>query len=105
MGQTADLRLRQYRMLLGLSRVVAKQRTVSDLFNDLAGHLHELFDFRLLQVSLHDGQRNVMRLHILETNVPAEERFPLDVAVEDSISGWVWSNQRPFVTGHVQQET
>ena len=105
MGQTADLRLRQYRMLLGLSRVVAKHRNVSDLFNDLAGHLHELFDFRLLQVSLHDGERNVMRLHILETNVPAEEQFPLDVPVEDSVTGWVWRNQQPFVTGAVQKET
>src|SRR5258705_11135910 len=92
-------------MLLGLSRVVAKHRNVSDLFNDLAGHLHELFDFRLLQVSLHDGERNVMRLHILETNVPAEEQFPLDVPVEDSISGWVWHNQQAFVSGDVQQET
>ena len=104
-AQTGDLALRQYRMLLGLSRVIAKHRKVSDLFDDLAGHLHDLFDFRLLQVSLHDEARNVMRLHSLETNVPAEQQLPLDVPVEGSITGWVWRNQQPFVTRDLKKET
>jgi formate hydrogenlyase transcriptional activator len=92
-------------MLLGLSKAIAKDRSLSDLFDDLADHLHEFFDFRVLQVSLHDGARNVMRLHFLGTTTPTEQQFPLDVPVEGSIAGWVWRNQQPFVTRNVQQET
>ena len=104
-AQDADLRLQQYRKLLGLSKAIATHRNLSDLFHDLPALLHDLFDFRLLQVSLHDGATNVMRLHVLETNLAAEQQGPLKVPIEGSISGWVWSNQQPFVTGHVQQET
>jgi formate hydrogenlyase transcriptional activator len=105
MAQDTDLRLLQYRMLLGLSKAIATHRNLSDLFHDLAGRLHDLFDFRFLQVSLHDGARNVMRLHILGTTKPEEQPGPLNVPVEGSISGWVWSNQQAFVTGDLQQET
>jgi len=104
-AETADLRLRQYEMLLGLSKAIAKDRNLSELFDDLADHLHEFIDFRVLQVSLHHGAKNVMRLHFLGTAMAAEQQFPIDVPVEGSITGWVWRNQQPLVTRDVKQET
>ncbi|HEX9869366.1 MAG TPA: hypothetical protein VGC99_12385, partial [Candidatus Tectomicrobia bacterium] len=71
-------------MLLGLSKAIATHRNLSDLLHDLAGHLHDLFDFEYLGITLHDGSRNVMRLHILETSEPAEHQFPAEVSIEGS---------------------
>ena len=103
--QSADLQRRQYRTLLGLSKAIATHRNLSDLLHDLAGHLRGLVDFRYLGVSLHDGSRHVMRLHILETSEPAVRQFPSEIPIEGSIAGWVWQHQQSFVTRDVQQET
>jgi formate hydrogenlyase transcriptional activator len=75
------------------------------MVSDLAGHLRHLVDFRYLSVSLHDGSRNVMRVHILETSEPAVRQFPSEIPMEGSIAGWVWQHQQPFVRRDVQQET
>ena len=44
--------------------------------------LRDLVDFRYLGVSLHDGSRHVMRLHILETSDPAVRQFESRRVVE-----------------------
>jgi formate hydrogenlyase transcriptional activator len=80
-------------------------RNLSDLLHDLAGHLHDLVDIRYLGVSLHDGSRHVMRLHILETSEPAVRPCPSEIPIEGSVAGWVWQHQQPFVTPDVQRET
>jgi hypothetical protein len=104
-AQSADWQRRQYRMLLGLSKAIATHRNLSDLLHDLAGHLRDLVDLRCLGITLHDGSRRVMRVHILETSEPAVWQFPSEIPIEWSIAGWVWQHQQPFVTRDVQQET
>jgi formate hydrogenlyase transcriptional activator len=103
-AQSLDLQLRQYRTLLDLSKAIASHRNLPDLLHELADRLHNLFDFHNLSLLLHDGSQNVMRLHVLETSEPAMRRLPTEVPVEGSAVGWVWQNQRPFVTGDVNQE-
>ncbi len=101
----AGLAPQQYLTLLELSKAIASHRSLSDLFHDLAGRLHHLFDFRDLGVVLHDESRNVLRLHILESSEPAIRALSSELPIEGSISGWVWQNQHPFVTADIQQET
>ncbi len=101
----ADQPGRQYLTLLELSKAVASQGSLSDLLHDVAGRLHSLFDFNYLGVLLHDGARKVMRLHAVETDVPAMREFPNSFPIEGSISGQVWQDQQTFVTGDIQQET
>ncbi len=104
-AQFAGLPPQQYLTLLELSKAIASHRDLSDLFHDLAGRLHLLFDFHFLGVLLHDESRNVMRLHILETSDPAFEQSPNEVPIEGSITGWVWQNQQPVVIRDLEQET
>jgi hypothetical protein len=85
--QSADWQRRQYRTLLGLSKAIATHRNLSDLLHDLASHLRDLVDFRYLAVSLHDGSRRVMRVHIPETSEPAVRQFPSEIPIEGSIVG------------------
>lgn len=105
-AQTASgLPAQQYLTLLELSKAIASHREMPDLIHELAGHLHKLFDFQNLAVMLHDTRRNVMRMHTLDTTQPAMLAAPTEVPVSGSIAGWVWQNQKPFMTGDVRQET
>jgi formate hydrogenlyase transcriptional activator len=101
----AGLPPQQYLILLELSKAIASHRELTDLFHDLAGRLHNLFDFHNLAVMLHDERRGVMRVHTLDTTEPAMLDFPTEYPVDGSMAGWVWQNQQPFVSGDVQHET
>jgi formate hydrogenlyase transcriptional activator len=101
----AGLAPQQYLTLLELSKAIASHRNLQDLFHDLTGRLHDLLGFHNLSVVLHDESRNVLRFHILETSEPAFLAVPDEIPIEGSISGWVWQNQRAFVTADIQQET
>jgi formate hydrogenlyase transcriptional activator len=103
--QDFDVEQQQYLTLLELSKVIASHRNLDDLFHDLAAHLHHLFDFQSISFMLHDGVRNVMRLHILETSEPAFRQLPDEVPIEGSITGWVWQNQEPVVVHDADEET
>src|SRR5258707_2662956 len=92
-AQSQDVQQHQYLTLLDLSKALTLHRSLSDLLHDLAGRLTNLFDFNYLSVILHDGQQNVMRLHMIETTEPTLRELPTEINIEGSIAGWVWQNQ------------
>jgi len=63
---------RQLEALLEVSEAIAQQRDLRALFHDLATRLHSVVEFDFLTLILHDPVRNVMRLHILETDHPTD---------------------------------
>jgi formate hydrogenlyase transcriptional activator len=91
--------------LLEVSEAIAQQRDLPALFHDLAERLHSVVEFDFLTLVLHDAERNVMRLHILETQTPAEGVAGRESAVEDNPSGWVLQTQQPFVVDDLEQES
>jgi formate hydrogenlyase transcriptional activator len=103
--QSLDVQQRQYLTLHELSKAIASHRNLSDLFRDLATHLHHIFDFQSISVMLHDESQNVMRLHILEASEPAFRQPPPDIPTDGSITGWVWLNQQPVVVSDMDEET
>src|SRR5262249_3266105 len=58
---------RQLETLLEVSEVIAQQRDLRVLFHELSDRLHAVVDFDFLTLTLHEADRNVMRLHVLET--------------------------------------
>jgi formate hydrogenlyase transcriptional activator len=96
---------RQLEALLEVSEAIAQQRDLPALFHDLAGRLHSVVDFDFLTLVLHDSERNVMRLHVLETRIPSEKPTGSESPVEGSPSGWVWQTQQPFVVSDIEEET
>src|ERR1700739_346836 len=96
---------RQLEALLEVSEAIAQQRDLPALFHDLAVRLHAVLDFDFVTLVLHDTAKNVMRLHILETNIPVEKATGSEVPIKDTPSGWVWENQQPYVIGDLEQET
>jgi formate hydrogenlyase transcriptional activator len=91
--------------LLEVGEAIAQQRDLPALFHDLAGRLHSVVEFDFLTLVLHDSERNVMRLHILETQSPAEGVAGRESPVEDNPSGWVLQTQQPFVVDDLEQES
>jgi hypothetical protein len=88
----ADWQRQPYGRLLALATAMATGRTLTDLLQDLAGHLQGLLDFQSLGIMLYDGARHVMRWHLLETSAPTRRPIPQDVPLEGSMAGGqVWS--------------
>ncbi len=74
------------------------------LFHDLAERLHCVVDFDFLTLVLHDPDRNVMRLHILETRLPTPVKTGSESPVEGHPSGWVWQSQQTFVVTDTEED-
>ena len=91
-AQSQDVQQHQYLTLLDLSKALTLHRSLSDLLHDLAERLTNLFDFNYLSVILHDGQQNVMRLHMIETTEPTLRELPTEINIEGSIAGLVWQS-------------
>src|SRR6202790_2891937 len=96
---------RQLEALLEVSEAIAQQRDLRALFHDLAVRLHSVVDFDFLTLILHDPVRNVMRLHILETDHPTDVPIGKELSVDEHPSGLVWRTQEPFVVSDSHEET
>src|SRR6202011_3624163 len=102
--QPLDHSRQQLEALLEVSEAIAQQRDLPALFHDLAVRLHSVVDFDFLTLILHDTARNVMRLHILETEHPTEKPLGMELPVDGHPSGWVWQQQEAFVVSDVREE-
>jgi len=96
---------RQLEALLDVSEIIAQHRDLNTLFHELASRLHSVVDSDFLTLVLHDPEKNVMRLHVLESRVETEKLVGLEHPVQDSPSGWVWQTQQPFIVEDVLTET
>ena len=93
---------RRYEALLDMADLMVRHASLPDLFHEIAVRLRKVADFQLLNFSLHDPEKNVMRLHIWEgEEVPL---VPTEVAVSESVSGWVWEHQKPLLIDDLRQE-
>ena len=90
--------------MLELSKAIASHRDLTQLFHDLACRLQMLFKFRTLAVMFHDGSRNVMRCHFIETCAPTKWQAPTEAPVAGSVAGWVWEHQEPVVLHDINLE-
>jgi formate hydrogenlyase transcriptional activator len=96
---------RQFEALLAVSETISLQHDVKALFHELSERLHTVLSFDFLALVLHDPETNTMRLHTLEAREPHEHESAKDFPVENHPSGWVWENQRSFLTLDTQKDT
>ena len=95
----------QHQALLEVAEAIAEHRDLGELFHELAGRLHHVVKFEYLSLVLHDPARNVMRLRILETEMPRKTRPGTEFPVGETPSGWVWETQQPFIMDDIEKET
>lgn len=94
----------RYLALLEVSSAIVSHRTLEELFTDLSHRLHPIIDFSYLSVLLHDSARNVMRVHILDSDGPDTVRPGMEFSMDESPSAWVWTNQKPLVIDDLNLE-
>src|SRR5881296_2839116 len=100
----ADLLIERHRTLLQVSEAIAAHRDLTKLFRDLAQRLPRVVDVNFVALSLHDPERNVMRLHTLQANVPADIVGGHECPVDDSPGGVVWLTQQPLIVPDLAEE-
>ncbi|MGH6635572.1 MAG: sigma 54-interacting transcriptional regulator [Gammaproteobacteria bacterium] len=104
--QACEALAQQYRTLLEVSESIAAHRDLGELFHELAQSLHRVVRFEQMRLTLHDAERNIMRVHILEAH--DRSRDPLgcqELPVHESPGGWAWQTQQPWVVSNLDQET
>src|SRR5262245_19279814 len=81
-------------LLLEVSESIASHRDLDDLFIELAELLPRVVPFDYINLVLYDPTRDVMRLHLLVAPEPATIAVGLELPVDASPGGYVWTNQQ-----------
>jgi formate hydrogenlyase transcriptional activator len=87
----------QLRLLIEVSEAIATHRDLTTLFRDLAKRLPAVVPFELIALFLHDPEKNVMRVHMLGSAEADSIPPGLEVPVDASFSGQVFTTQQPVI--------
>ena len=88
----------RHRTLLEINNAVISSLTRDELFHAIAGALRQVVPFERTAIFLHDPQRDVLRLFILESSIPSSYFVVgLEVAPNESHVGWVFQNRTPLL--------
>jgi formate hydrogenlyase transcriptional activator len=96
---------REYRTLLEVSRALGSHTTLADFFHALVKGIQPLVDFDFLGVSLFDPERNVMRIHALDSAADSPIKAGMEFSMEESIAAAVWRTQQPLIISDTERET
>jgi formate hydrogenlyase transcriptional activator len=95
----------RHQALLEVAEAIAQHRDLGELFHELAVRLHRVVEFEYLNLILYDPLRNVMRLHILESEKQFRKYGPgSEFAIGETPSGWVWESQKPYLLDDIEKE-
>ncbi len=107
-AQTAETDEARLCALLKVSEAIAAHRDLPSLFRDLAQRLPAVTPFDFIGLVLHDPERHLMKVHVLETATARSHETGLDgleLPVEESATGWVWTHQQPLIIPSFADET
>jgi formate hydrogenlyase transcriptional activator len=94
----------RYQALLEVAEAISAHRDLHELFQDLAQRLPRVVQVNFVSLSLHDPARNVMRLHTIQANVPADLVGGHEEPVEETPAGLVWQTQEPVLVHDLAEE-
>ena len=101
----SDPAAERYRALLEVADLMVQRHTLGELLHEIAVRLHRIGKFEFINFSVHDPVKNVMRLHVWASVTAEVPPLPEEMAVEDSVSGWVWQHQQPLIFAQLADET
>jgi formate hydrogenlyase transcriptional activator len=94
----------RYSALLQVAEAIASHADLPTLIQDLARRLPLLVPVNFVGLSLYDAQRGVMRLHVLQANVPADIIGGHEPIPADTPAGLVWETQQPLLINNLDEE-
>jgi len=94
----------RYRTLLEVAEALSTHRDLHELFRDLARRLPRVVHVNFVSLSLHDAERNIMRLQTIQANVPADLVGGHEEPVDETPAGLVWHTQQPILVPDLVEE-
>ena len=94
----------RYGALLQVVEAIASHADLQGLVQDLARLLPLLVPVNFVGLSLYDAQRDMMRLHVLRANVPADIIGGQESHPSDTPAGLVWQTQQPVILSDLDEE-
>ena len=91
-------------LLLEVSESIASHHNLNELMRDLAQRLPRVVPFDYINLTLHDPERNAMRVHLLLAPESATIREGFELPM-DSPAGLTWTTQQPVTIEDVAFET
>ncbi|ULA62819.1 MAG: Formate hydrogenlyase transcriptional activator [Nitrospira sp.] len=104
-AQTDPHSLERYRALLRVAEAIASHSDLAAFGEDLARLLPSVVPVNFVGLSLYDPQRQIMRLHVLQANVPADIVGGHENPPTETPSGFVWSSQQPLLLSDLAEES
>ena len=92
------------RLLLEVTESIALHHDAERFLRDLAQRLPRIVPFDYINIVLHDPAKNVMRLRLLVTSIPATIEPGLELPIEESPGGLVWKTQQPLTVPDIARE-
>jgi formate hydrogenlyase transcriptional activator len=92
------------RLLLEVTESIALHHDADRFLRDLAQRLPRIVPFDYINIVLHDPAKNVMRLRLLVTSIPARIEPGLELPIEESPGGLVWKTQQPLTVPDIARE-
>ena len=95
----------RYRTLLDINNALISSLTRDALFRATARSVARVVPFDRTAIFLHDPQRDVLRLFVLESSLPSSYfAVGLEIPSSESHVGWVFQNQRPLLRHDLERE-
>jgi len=94
----------RYQALMEVAEAISVHKSLHELFRELAHRLPRVVHVNFVALSLHDPEHNVMRLHTIQANVPADLVGGHEGSVEESPAGLVWQTQHPVLVSDLTEE-
>jgi PAS domain S-box-containing protein len=95
----------RYESLLRVSHAINAHRDPESLFRALAGELKHAVDFDFIGLFFYDELRNRVEMRLLEVMNGRGITLPSDLSAEQTITWWVYQNQKPVVITNPAAET
>ncbi len=95
---------RIYKTLLEISEAISKNRDLHSLFRHLAKLLPQIVKVDFVALDLHDPQRNVIKLFLIEANVPADIIVGMESRLDEHPAGTVFQTQQPLLVSDITQD-
>ncbi len=94
----------RYQALLEVAQAISSHRDLHALFRDLAQRLPRVVHVNFIVLTLHDPERDTIRVHTIQANVPADLVGGYEGPTEESPAGLVWQTQQPLLVPDLAEE-
>jgi formate hydrogenlyase transcriptional activator len=94
----------RHQALLEVAEAISAHRDLHELFRDLVRLLPRVVHVNFVSLSLHDPAHDVMSLHTIQANVPADLIGGHQEPLEETPAGLVWQTQESILVPDLAQE-